>query len=149
VPEHLVDEHARQRFGPFTRELRLCRDKARGLAQGPGGLGKLAFTQCQRRARRGQRFPGLAASQCLRPFVLCEDGPQWTSGLEHPPTWHWFQVASLGAAAYLRQSERADCLDLFERGDPEAAQREGMRHPARVELNEHPDLQVFNSNYRG
>ena len=51
------------------------------------------------------------------------------------------EVAVLRAPAHPRQAERADRRHLRRGGDAKAAQRERMRHPADVEMHEHPDAQ--------
>ena len=58
-------------------------------------------------------------------------------------------VALLRAPANSRQAERADGGDLRRRGDAEIAERERVRHPAAVEVNEHADAERLDVDHIG
>jgi hypothetical protein len=102
---------------------------------------RVASANCARtaRARRVARrvLRGARAGRAGRPLRIV-GGATGRFGSERRRA-GFFGFAQLDAQLF--QAQRADRGDLLRRGDAEAAERKRMRHPACVQMHEHPDAQ--------
>ncbi len=141
LDQHLVQQGARKllRIGVGLR--RIGHHLVVGAPQVATGLGELALAALGDLHLRAEREPGeLASIQGLGRLFLggrLAVLPAGDRGLDV----RLLDVAALRAPRQASETQRADRLDLLGGGQLEARQRERMRHPADVQMNEHADAQ--------
>ena len=147
LDQHLVQQRAGQRGGPVAGVGRLARHQVDQVAQGGGRLGVLALAQQQRLALLGQQ-PTMTLAGIVLGVVSGLGDHGRSGGRRRHRRGFQRELALARAPAHLLQAQPAQDQQLLLRTQLEAAEREGMRHPAEVEMNEHPHFQLVHIDER-
>ena len=139
--EHLVDQRPGQRGGVLGGLLRLARHQVGRELAFARSLGELTLAQLQCGALASELLAVFGALGSLgrqrdrRRSVIAGGGGRRRGHVGGRG------LALFGVPAHLLEAERADRGDLLVRRNAELAQRERMRHPAEVQVNEHAHAQ--------
>ncbi len=148
VHQHLVQQGLGELLGTIAGLLRLAHHGVVHAAQVAAGLAVLALAQAQRLGLLGQLAGAILLGTLGRAHVLPRRGhlhgrqvgaDQALGGLRRC---NQQCIAAIRAPAQLLQAQATDGGNLVRRGDLEAGQGKGMRHPAHVQMHKHPHSQI-------